>query len=268
MQSVPSSDGFLLLTPILRLVGQLRDAGVPVSSSEVIDATRALTQIDLVDRRMVRSALASTLIKRAEDLPAFGILFELHFAVRPWRHDDESQAHGRHITTSLDRVGLGDGESEGAEGLLDMIMEALRRGDEDALRALAEMAVTRYGALDEHADSSERYFMHRVLRALELSHLMAMAVAAARAEDGAADEPRMRVELAERIDAFKRLIASEVRNQLAETRGEEAAIEAFRRELDRGYLAMVATGPGKAEQVRELPLDADTVILRRPIAGG
>jgi hypothetical protein len=48
----------------------------------------------------------------------------------------------------------------------------------------------------------------------------------------------------------------------------EAAVEAFRRELDLGYLAMVTTGPGKAEQVRELPVDADTVILRRPIAGG
>ena len=33
----------------------------------------------------------------------------------------------------------------------------------------------------------------------------------------------------------------------------EAAVEAFRRELDRGYLAMVTTGPGQAEQVRELP---------------
>jgi hypothetical protein len=48
----------------------------------------------------------------------------------------------------------------------------------------------------------------------------------------------------------------------------EAAVEAFRRELDRGYLAMVATGPGKAEQVRELPVDAETVILCRPISGG
>jgi hypothetical protein len=48
----------------------------------------------------------------------------------------------------------------------------------------------------------------------------------------------------------------------------EAAVEAFRRELDLGYLAMVTTGPGTAEQVRELPVLADTVILRRPIAGG
>jgi hypothetical protein len=48
----------------------------------------------------------------------------------------------------------------------------------------------------------------------------------------------------------------------------EAAVEAFRRELDNGYLAMVSTGPGHAEQVRELPIDAQTVILRLPIAGG
>jgi hypothetical protein len=48
----------------------------------------------------------------------------------------------------------------------------------------------------------------------------------------------------------------------------EAAVEAFRRELDRGYFGMVTTGPGHAEQVRELPVDADTVILRLPISGG
>ena len=48
----------------------------------------------------------------------------------------------------------------------------------------------------------------------------------------------------------------------------DGAVEAFRRELDQGYLAMVSTGPGHAEQVRELPVDAETVILRLPISGG
>jgi hypothetical protein len=48
----------------------------------------------------------------------------------------------------------------------------------------------------------------------------------------------------------------------------EAAVAAFREELDAGYYAVVTRGEGHAEQVRELPLDADTVILRRPIAGG
>lgn len=48
----------------------------------------------------------------------------------------------------------------------------------------------------------------------------------------------------------------------------ERAVAAFREELDRGYFAMVSTGEGHAEQVKELPLDADLVILRLPISGG
>jgi hypothetical protein len=48
----------------------------------------------------------------------------------------------------------------------------------------------------------------------------------------------------------------------------EAALTAFREELDQGYYAVVSRGEGHAEQVRELPLEAALVILRRPIAGG
>ena len=48
----------------------------------------------------------------------------------------------------------------------------------------------------------------------------------------------------------------------------EAAVEAVRRELDRGYYGVVTTGPGQAEMVRKLPVDADLVIMRAPIAGG
>lgn len=48
----------------------------------------------------------------------------------------------------------------------------------------------------------------------------------------------------------------------------EAAVAAFRAELERGYYAVVSEGEGRAEQVRELPLEAPLVILRRPIAGG
>jgi hypothetical protein len=44
--------------------------------------------------------------------------------------------------------------------------------------------------------------------------------------------------------------------------------DALRAELDRGYFAVSSDGGGAAAQVRELPLDAELVILRRPIAGG
>jgi hypothetical protein len=48
----------------------------------------------------------------------------------------------------------------------------------------------------------------------------------------------------------------------------DGARQALQAQLERGYLA-VASGSGRnATAVRELPLDADLVILRRPIAGG
>jgi hypothetical protein len=48
----------------------------------------------------------------------------------------------------------------------------------------------------------------------------------------------------------------------------QTATAALRAELELGYFAVVSHGEGSAEQVRELPVDAPLVILRRPIAGG
>ena len=56
--------------------------------------------------------------------------------------------------------------------------------------------------------------------------------------------------------------------QTQDDTGFEAAVEAFRRELDAGFIGVVSEGEGQATQVTELPRDADLVIMRRPIAGG
>ena len=48
----------------------------------------------------------------------------------------------------------------------------------------------------------------------------------------------------------------------------DAAVTAFREQLDAGLYAVVTEGEGHARQVDELPFDAELVILRRPIAGG
>jgi hypothetical protein len=48
----------------------------------------------------------------------------------------------------------------------------------------------------------------------------------------------------------------------------EAAVQEFRRQTDDGYIGVVNEGPGRATQVRDLPREADMVIMRRPIAGG
>ncbi len=46
------------------------------------------------------------------------------------------------------------------------------------------------------------------------------------------------------------------------------AVEQFGSQQELGYIGTVPEGPGKATHVRELPRDADLVIMRRPIAGG
>ena len=219
----------ILLGPMLRLAHVLRDAGVPVSSSELIDATLGLQLVDQVDRDGVRAVLVATLIKRAEDLGTFELLFDLHFGIRarppsPTAPPDGRSTH-RQVTTSLDRSRAGDDD----DGLLELIMEALRRGDPDAMRALAALAVRRFGGLEGQPGASERYFIYRVLRALELSKRMTQMLAAERERGGAEgiDERALRGELAERIEAFKQLIASQVRAELAGERGPEAAIRAL-----------------------------------------
>jgi hypothetical protein len=61
-------------------------------------------------------------------------------------------------------------------------------------------------------------------------------------------------------------------SQLAEWAGPgmdfERAAAAFRTELDEGYIGVWDHRDGTATQVRELPAEADLVILRKPIAGG
>jgi hypothetical protein len=47
-----------------------------------------------------------------------------------------------------------------------------------------------------------------------------------------------------------------------------AAVQEFQDQRELGYIGTVPDGPGKATHVRELPREADLVIMRRPIAGG
>ena len=48
----------------------------------------------------------------------------------------------------------------------------------------------------------------------------------------------------------------------------QTAVEEFGGQLKLGYIATVPDGPGHATHVRELPRQADLVVMRRPIAGG
>jgi len=223
---------------LLALVANLREAGVGVSTAEVIDATQALRTIAIDERLALRAALATTLVKNADDLGTFDLLFDLRFPVRsgtgPSAFDGAGlpagvRPTGREISTSLDRLADDERDQGDASGLLAQIMEAIRRGDPDALRALAEMAIGRYGGIESQPDATERYFLYRILRSLELSKLMSQMLAAARSEagDDGIDERALRGDLAERIEAFKQLLASQLREQLAASRGIDETIRSL-----------------------------------------
>lgn len=238
LQSVADTEGgAVLLRPLLALVANLRAAGIAISASEVIDAAQALGTIPIDDREGLRAALSATLVKNADDLRTFDLLFDLRFPIRtggggPVITDGADgqgrRGPGREISTSLDRPGA-EADDAAVGDLLAQIMEAIRRGDPDALRALAEMAVARFGGVDGQPDATERYFMYRILRSLELSKLMSQMLAAARTEAGAdgIDERALRGELAERIEAFKQLLAAQLRDQLAQSRGVDETIRSM-----------------------------------------
>jgi hypothetical protein len=227
----------VLLRPLLALVVNLRDAGVSISASEIIDATRALRRIDVGESAGLRAALATTLVKSGDDLRTFDLLFDLRFPIhgaergRPAALEARAESaivRPRDIATSLDRRWT-DGEDSGAQELLDLIMEAIRRGDPDALRALAGMAVGRFGGIESQPEATERYFLYRILRALELSKLMNQMLSAARVEAGdeGIDERALRGELAERIEAFKQFLATQLRERLTDERGIDETIRSL-----------------------------------------
>jgi uncharacterized protein len=229
-----------LLASLHGLFDRLRAAGVPVSMVEVVDAVESLRHIDAANRRQFRSALAATLVKRPEDLAAFELLFDVQFPLRPAPPSEHlgqpaasgtAQANGPAVPTAPS----GD--------LLEALLEALRNDDEGALRALAGLAVDQHGGMETQRQASERYYLYRVMRQLDLYRLLQ---AVTGAEPG--DEALGREELKAGIDDFRRLIAEQIRHRLAASRGTEQAAELYRdRQLDELDIL-----DANASQLREL----------------
>ncbi|MBC7895465.1 MAG: hypothetical protein H7066_08625, partial [Cytophagaceae bacterium] len=72
MGSVPAD----LVGAIVALVRRLRQRGVRTSTDSSVEAVRALTVIDLLDREEVRETLRVVLVTRPEDLVLFDEVFE------------------------------------------------------------------------------------------------------------------------------------------------------------------------------------------------
>ncbi len=200
----------------------LRAAGVPVALSEVLDATRALGAVDLLEREQLRAAFAATAVKRPAHRPTFDRLFDLWW---PAVVGDPTPASGP--GTAVGAAAGGEPEAAGgAEPDVAALREALRelllRGDPDALRRFAREVVAELGRSDA-PPGRQSWFSYRVLRALSPETLVAGLLEALLAgqERGGLAERVARATLSERIRAFNEMVEAEVRRRLAEERGVE-----------------------------------------------
>ncbi|MDR9450278.1 MAG: hypothetical protein RI637_03575, partial [Acidimicrobiia bacterium] len=118
-----------MLSLLTGFIEELREAGIPVSMVEAIDAAEALRFTDLGEREAFKATLGSTLVKNARHYQAFETAFEVYFAlVRPAPGEDlagvppiEGQG-GRH-------EGTGGGAEAELASLIEALMRALFEGD-------------------------------------------------------------------------------------------------------------------------------------------
>ena len=239
-----------LLRRLMLLTHGLNVAGVPAALAEAIDAAVALGHLDLLDRTVVRAGLRATLVKRSDDLATFDALFDRYFPLtravlraqgaEPTRRNDGAPGvdeDNNSPTPGSGDAGAGTGSDTGAGGstdLLEALLAALRAGDLDALRAIAGALVDAHGGLGEGGDGapvSERYHLYRVLRAADISRLLADAARILRGENDHDDALAARLrdrEQQQLVEDFRRLIADEIRGRLAGALGPAEIVRSTR----------------------------------------
>lgn len=98
-ESSPGSWG--LPGHLVHFASRLREAGIPVGTSELLDALHAVEEIGLDRRELFKAALAATLVKGRRHREAFDRLFAEHFAppeVRARRFRQEAQRRETRIS--------------------------------------------------------------------------------------------------------------------------------------------------------------------------
>ena len=162
----------------------LQAAGVNVSLSEIIDAARAMTEIDLARRPELHAALRATLVKQARHYPVFDWAFDRYFPARLGRPEGDAE------------------EAFDPSAESDLVAALAAGGDLTAIAA---------ALVDEHAGlagvtRSERHHVQRVFLAADIARLMSRV----RIADPGLDPALIRA----RVDELKRLIGADVRAQL------------------------------------------------------
>lgn len=236
-------------SPMLELltgfIFQLREAGIPVSVSEHIDAMAAIRHVPLEDRDTVKYALAATLVKNDGHWRAFETVFEVYFSLRGKEYlidKDGSEGDSSSDTMDLEGVnqqGEGDGSGGSAltpEQLAEMLYRALLSGDENMTRAIGRQSVKRFAGMEPGRPVGGTYYLYRTLRNLDLEGIMERLMQEVRDRAPAPglsplEERLQKDEFEVRIDKLKKEIEAEIRRSLVADRGVEAMAKTLRKPL-------------------------------------
>ena len=210
-------------------VGELRNAGLPVSLTENLDAMEAVKHIPIEDRDAFKYALAATLVKNEQHWRAFETVFEVYFSLR-----------GPEYNVG-DEDGNGEFDPDNLEEWMSQQMQGMggRGGGQDmSPEEIAEMlfrAVTQFAGMEPGRPVGGTYYLYRTLRNLDLDGMLDRLIEeSSQRYDGEMTPLAERLEREEfenRIEQLKREIEAEIRRRLVADRGVEAMAKTLRKPL-------------------------------------
>jgi uncharacterized protein with von Willebrand factor type A (vWA) domain len=140
--SIPDSGPRGFDSQLLNLTEDLRQEGVAVGTSEILDAFQALGEVDWTARNDFKETLAATLAKSPDDRRVFELVFERFFF-----RATEAEAARQQVTEAPGHDEEASGEIN-LDTLRQQIAAALREGSDAALRDLARLAIAAFGRGD------------------------------------------------------------------------------------------------------------------------
>ena len=227
-------------------VAELRNAGLPVSLTENLDAMEAVQHIPIEDREAFKYALGATMVKNNSHWRAFETVFEVYFSLRGPEYkikegdDTELDEMWREMQEQA-RQGDGKGAAGGSmdaltpEEIAQMLMNALMNGDQAMMRALAKQSVQRFAGMEPGRPVGGTYYLYRTLRNLDLDSMLEKLMNKSREQVGGEltplEERLEKDEYNDRIEQFEKEIEAEIRRRLVADRGAEAMAKTLRKPL-------------------------------------
>jgi len=236
-------------SPLLELLNgfivELRQAGLPVSLTENLDAVAAVKHIPIDDREAFKYALAATLVKNHAHWRAFETVFEVYFSLRGEEYnlsDDESTSASPEDGMAADneqQLGQMPGQGGGQEGLsqeqlAEMLYRSLMNSDQNLMRAVSRVAVQRFAGMEPGRPVGGTYYLYRTLRNLDLEGVLERMLEEVESENTGLDSLNQRLlkdEYEHRIEELKKQIEAEIRRRLVADRGIEAMAKTLRKPL-------------------------------------